>query len=277
MGRPESWSCSTAPSSMMRARRRPTGCAGRLPRSVLEDLVPEALVVPVVVRGGFVVHAPGELHLGRTTRLRECGAEASVTRAVPEVRGARLRRPVPLLQGPPRRLASRRPHRSRQLDAGVQPPSHRNPPRGMGGGSPPRPHGHRDPADGRSHDVWAAEARAVSVYRRCSAAFADWGVGVATGRAPQRRWCCGRSRARSARAARRRWCCGRSRARSARAARRRWCCGRPRGAVDGPIVSSAAVVDWMVRVGVVVVGRRPPHRQGDDQHDRSRQKRRRRR
>jgi hypothetical protein len=45
------------------------GVPVELPRSVLEDLLPEALVVPVVVRGGFVVHAPGELNLGRTTRL----------------------------------------------------------------------------------------------------------------------------------------------------------------------------------------------------------------
>src|SRR6185369_5996899 len=45
------------------------GVPVELPRSVLEDLLPEALVVPIVVRGGFVVHAPGERNLGRTTRL----------------------------------------------------------------------------------------------------------------------------------------------------------------------------------------------------------------
>ncbi len=45
------------------------GVPVELPRSVLEDLLPSALIAPVVVRGGLVVHAPGEVNLGRTTRL----------------------------------------------------------------------------------------------------------------------------------------------------------------------------------------------------------------
>jgi Domain of unknown function (DUF222)/HNH endonuclease len=52
-----------------------------LPRSVLEDLLPEAVVTPVVVKGGFVVHAPGRLDVGRTTRLANA-AQRRVLRAM---------------------------------------------------------------------------------------------------------------------------------------------------------------------------------------------------
>ncbi len=57
------------------------GLPVELPRSVLEDLVPEALVTPVVVKGGFVVHAPGRLDLGRSTRLANA-AQRRVLRAL---------------------------------------------------------------------------------------------------------------------------------------------------------------------------------------------------
>ncbi len=57
------------------------GVPVELPRSVLEDLLPEALVAPVVVRGGLVIHAPGELNLGRTTRLANA-AQRRVLRAL---------------------------------------------------------------------------------------------------------------------------------------------------------------------------------------------------
>jgi hypothetical protein len=57
------------------------GLPVELPRSVLEDLLPEALVTPVVVKGGFVVHAPGRLDLGRTTRLANA-AQRRVLRAL---------------------------------------------------------------------------------------------------------------------------------------------------------------------------------------------------
>ena len=40
-----------------------------LPDDVLVKLFPAATVTPVVVNGGTVLHAPGELDLGRTTRL----------------------------------------------------------------------------------------------------------------------------------------------------------------------------------------------------------------
>jgi hypothetical protein len=40
-----------------------------LPARVLADLVAEATTTTVVVRNGVVLHAPGELDLGRTTRL----------------------------------------------------------------------------------------------------------------------------------------------------------------------------------------------------------------
>jgi len=52
-----------------------------LPRSVLEDLLPEAVVTPIVVQGGLVVHAPGQLDLGRTTRLANA-AQRRVLRAL---------------------------------------------------------------------------------------------------------------------------------------------------------------------------------------------------
>jgi hypothetical protein len=45
------------------------GLPVELPVDVLRRLWPEALIHPVVVAGGIVVHAPGELNLGRSTRL----------------------------------------------------------------------------------------------------------------------------------------------------------------------------------------------------------------
>jgi len=45
------------------------GLPVELPHRVLLDLFAEALTDPVVVRYGVVIHAPGELNLGRTTRL----------------------------------------------------------------------------------------------------------------------------------------------------------------------------------------------------------------
>ena len=57
------------------------GLPVELPRSALEDLLPEAVVTPVVMRGGLVVHAPGRLDLGRTTRLANA-AQRRVLRAL---------------------------------------------------------------------------------------------------------------------------------------------------------------------------------------------------
>jgi hypothetical protein len=45
------------------------GLPVELPAAVLHELWPQAVIHPVVVAGGIVVHAPGELNLGRTTRL----------------------------------------------------------------------------------------------------------------------------------------------------------------------------------------------------------------
>lgn len=45
------------------------GLPVEIPARVLEDLWHRADVMPVVVRNGVVLHAPGELSLGRTTRL----------------------------------------------------------------------------------------------------------------------------------------------------------------------------------------------------------------
>jgi hypothetical protein len=45
------------------------GLPVELPVEVLQEHVERARVRPVVLRGGVVVHAPGRLDLGRTTRL----------------------------------------------------------------------------------------------------------------------------------------------------------------------------------------------------------------
>ena len=45
------------------------GLPVEIPHRVLHDLWEAANVVPVIVRNGVVLHAPGELELGRTTRL----------------------------------------------------------------------------------------------------------------------------------------------------------------------------------------------------------------
>ena len=45
------------------------GLPVEIPSRVLADLVGDASVRPVIVRNGIVLHAPGELDLGRTTRL----------------------------------------------------------------------------------------------------------------------------------------------------------------------------------------------------------------
>jgi hypothetical protein len=45
------------------------GIPVELPARTLEELFPRADVHPVIVLNGVVLHAPGELHLGRTTRL----------------------------------------------------------------------------------------------------------------------------------------------------------------------------------------------------------------
>jgi hypothetical protein len=45
------------------------GLPVELPIQVLRRLWPTAVVHPVVVAGGIVVHAPGQLNMGRTTRL----------------------------------------------------------------------------------------------------------------------------------------------------------------------------------------------------------------
>jgi hypothetical protein len=57
------------------------GLPVELPATVLLSLYPEARVHPVIVRGGVVLHAPGRLDLGRTTRLANA-AQRRVLRAL---------------------------------------------------------------------------------------------------------------------------------------------------------------------------------------------------
>lgn len=45
------------------------GIPVEIPERVLATLFPEARIVPVIIRNGVVLHAPGELGLGRSTRL----------------------------------------------------------------------------------------------------------------------------------------------------------------------------------------------------------------
>ncbi len=79
MGR---WSASWDPEAMVRLENRldaqvealfhdtqPPGLPVELPRRVLDDLAKTARIHTVVVRNGTIIHAPGELNLGRTTRI----------------------------------------------------------------------------------------------------------------------------------------------------------------------------------------------------------------
>jgi hypothetical protein len=57
------------------------GLPVELPDHVLLELYPRAVVHPVIVRGGVVLHAPGRLDLGRTTRVANA-AQRRVLRAL---------------------------------------------------------------------------------------------------------------------------------------------------------------------------------------------------
>jgi hypothetical protein len=75
-----------------------------LPTSVLRRLWPTALIHPVALAGGVVVHAPGGLNLGRSTRLAS-RAQRRVLRALyPTCGTAGVRRAVRQLRHPPRDL-----------------------------------------------------------------------------------------------------------------------------------------------------------------------------
>jgi hypothetical protein len=65
------------------------GLPVELPTAVLRDLWPTATIRPVVVAGGIVVHAPGAVNLGRTTRLANRAQRRALralypTRALPD-------------------------------------------------------------------------------------------------------------------------------------------------------------------------------------------------
>jgi hypothetical protein len=57
------------------------GLPVELPERVLRELHPRAVIYPVIVRGGVVLHAPGRLDLGRTTRVANA-AQRRVLRAL---------------------------------------------------------------------------------------------------------------------------------------------------------------------------------------------------
>ncbi len=109
------------------------GLPVELPVKVLTDLVARADIHTVVVRDGAIVHAPGRLDLGRTTRLANAAQRRALPRDLPEVRDPRLPDAVRPLQDPPRPLvATRRAHRPPQPPAGVRQAPHRDPRPGLG-------------------------------------------------------------------------------------------------------------------------------------------------
>ena len=143
-----------------RRRRRPatTGRArsssGRSPSRSPPGCSPISPVTPtwhaVVVRHGVVLHAPGELNLGRTTTAGEPGPTTSATWSVPWLCDPGLHHRLRPLQTPPHHLvATRRHHRSRQSDPGLLQTSHQDPPRRLDHRTrtPPRTH----PATPRRH------------------------------------------------------------------------------------------------------------------------------
>jgi hypothetical protein len=114
------------------------GIPVEIPARVLADLVGHADVHAVVVRNGVVLHAPGEVNLGRTTRLANRAQRRALrtlyaTCAIP---GCAVR--YDALQAAPRDLvAQRRPHRPRQSAAGMRSPPHPAPHRRLA--TQPRP------------------------------------------------------------------------------------------------------------------------------------------
>ena len=130
---------------------------------MLRELADEADVAAVVVRTGAVIHAPGTLDLGRTTRPRLArGPATSAPRAVPDVCHRRLRGAVLSHEGSPRLvLGARRTHRPRQPAAAVQSPSHRGSRRRVDVEAPARSHVDGDVRRRFDDDHRPAEAGAV--------------------------------------------------------------------------------------------------------------------
>ncbi len=116
------------------------GLPVELPQRVLDDLFETAVVHTVTVRNGVIIDAPGQLNLGRSTRLanraqrRALGA-VYATCAIP---GCRVRY-SPHQIAPRHLVAPRRPHRPRQPATRLRttPPQH--PPRRLAAHPAPRP------------------------------------------------------------------------------------------------------------------------------------------
>ena len=109
------------------------GIPVELPIRVLTELVPDADVHTVVVRGGD--RAPRARQPG--SRPNDTPGQRGATKGppsdAPHMRSARLSGAVQSLQDPPRRVvATRRTHRPRQPPPGVHAPPHRHP-RRLGG------------------------------------------------------------------------------------------------------------------------------------------------
>ena len=114
-----------------------------MPRRVLAQLAGEAEVIGVVVRNGVVLYAPGELNLGRSTRLANRAPAPGVAGAVSMLCDPRLLDGVRPLQAAPRHLvAPRRTHRPRQPAPRVCGPPREDPQRRVGRRTRPEPGTH---------------------------------------------------------------------------------------------------------------------------------------
>ena len=109
-----------------------------IPTRILAELAQDADVHAVVVRNGVILHAPGELNLGRTTRLANRAQRRALPRPLPGLCDPRLQRRLRPLQPAPHHLvAQRRKHRSRQSDPVVHETSRQDPQRRLGDHSDP--------------------------------------------------------------------------------------------------------------------------------------------
>ncbi len=104
-----------------------------IPARVIAQLAGDADVTGIVVRNGVVLHAPGELNLGRTTRLANRAQRRALARPLCEMCDPRLfGRLRPLQTASHHLVEQRRAYRHRKSAAGMQRASRQDPPRRMG-------------------------------------------------------------------------------------------------------------------------------------------------
>ncbi len=117
-----------------------------LPHEVLETLRPTAGVYAITVRNGVIIDAPGQLDLGRETRLANRAQRRAFNGLVRDVCGAGMLCPLQPHQVAPHHLvATRWPHGSRQSDSVVREPPPEGPPRRLDHRAGPEPRTRRSP------------------------------------------------------------------------------------------------------------------------------------